>query len=189
MEAVKGFHDQLLSIISWKDNQAWSFSLPLQHTIFKKENLALLSFDLHGQGDPRCTKVKAVIYYCINLSSQQRSQRWQCSNLEEALKKIFDFTSAHSLCNECGMLLETGQPCQQCLFFVYYRKYQGMSNQLCAICQEDVVRTTLSCGHSFHLTCLTKMNPTGIRCPVCRQELTGEEVEDFFFQDDSLEEL
>ena len=43
--------------------------------------------------------------------------------------------------------------------------------QQCSICQEEdnVVRTTLPCNHSFHVHCITKWFRTGnTSCPLCR---------------------
>jgi len=54
-------------------------------------------------------------------------------------------------------------------------------NDLCAICQDGLVTpcTRLSrCGHHFHHTCITQWFGTSVRCPVCRNDIRGEEEEE-----------
>ena len=54
-------------------------------------------------------------------------------------------------------------------------------NELCAICQDGLVVpcTRLSrCGHHFHHACITQWFGTSVRCPVCRNDIRGEDEEE-----------
>lgn len=39
---------------------------------------------------------------------------------------------------------------------------------ICSICQEEVFRFELDCGHSFHINCLSEMEMKNAKCPNCR---------------------
>jgi hypothetical protein len=54
-------------------------------------------------------------------------------------------------------------------------------NELCAICQDSFVApcTRLSrCGHHFHDACITQWFGTSVRCPVCRNDIRGDDEEE-----------
>jgi hypothetical protein len=54
-------------------------------------------------------------------------------------------------------------------------------NEMCAICQEGLAArcTRLSnCGHHFHQACITQWFGTSVRCPVCRNDIRGEDEEE-----------
>jgi|UniRef100_A0A6C0JFU1 hypothetical protein len=54
-------------------------------------------------------------------------------------------------------------------------------NELCAICQDSFVGpcTRLSrCGHHFHQPCIMEWFGTSVRCPVCRNDIRGEDEEE-----------
>jgi hypothetical protein len=51
---------------------------------------------------------------------------------------------------------------------------------LCAICQDTMttsVRLT-RCNHHFHQTCITQWFGTSVRCPVCRNDIRGDDEEE-----------
>jgi len=51
---------------------------------------------------------------------------------------------------------------------------------LCAICQETMTTSArLSrCNHHFHQACITQWFGSSVRCPVCRNDIRGEEEEE-----------
>lgn len=54
------------------------------------------------------------------------------------------------------------------------------TDTMCAICQETVATSTrlLSCNHHFHHACITQWFSTSVRCPVCRNDIRGEDEEE-----------
>lgn len=49
------------------------------------------------------------------------------------------------------------------------------ANEQCAICRSDITgscnKSTTSCGHSFHFTCLARSMRSSSICPICRTDL------------------
>ncbi|CAN0504061.1 unnamed protein product, partial [Ectocarpus sp. 8 AP-2014] len=47
----------------------------------------------------------------------------------------------------------------------------------CAICRSDITgncnKSTTSCGHSFHFTCLARSMRSSSICPICRTDLAA----------------
>jgi hypothetical protein len=52
----------------------------------------------------------------------------------------------------------------------------------CAICQESVVREEgvqlQACLHQFHSTCIREWFTQSVRCPVCRNDIRGNDMEE-----------
>lgn len=167
----------------------WTFTLDDVHqTIFRGENLRIYYFEIRGGGDAKVHKnIIVIVGYGVNQSSRRRRKRWHCFTVREAIESLFRFVHDNTICIECGDLLQKDLPCLTCEFFRCYQKFQGL-DMTCAICQEKVYRTMLSCGHCFHYTCLTKMEPNNAKCPVCRQDFTNDELEDFFYPENDDED-
>lgn len=51
---------------------------------------------------------------------------------------------------------------------------------LCAICQDTMTASArlTRCNHHFHQECITQWFATSVRCPVCRNDIRGEEEEE-----------
>jgi hypothetical protein len=166
-----------------EESGSWFARIVTHHTVFQAENMAIDFVEVHGRGD-FSQQVLVVVYFRVNKSCQARIKRIDCENVEDAIKKILEIPQIYVVCIECGAILSKSDVCQNCEFFKAYGIYHGLVEQICAICQEQVYRTKLGCGHMFHYTCLTKLDPVSVKCPVCRTSLSVEEVEDIFYQND-----
>jgi len=51
---------------------------------------------------------------------------------------------------------------------------------VCAICQDTMVSSArlTRCNHHFHHTCITQWFGTSVRCPVCRNDIRGDDEEE-----------
>lgn len=191
-DPIRIFQDamgRLLKDIGEEDQ--WFFSLPTHHSVFRLDHISITSFELYGKGrwDSPETIVKIRLNYRLNQAGRRRRYRWVCKGLPDTIKFLLNLRREREVCLECGDIHRKGEKCDPCEFFRALRKAEG-SEVDCAICMEKVYRTMLGCGHSFHMTCLSKLELGSLRCPVCRVELTKEEMEEFFFgeEDDSDDE-
>lgn len=51
---------------------------------------------------------------------------------------------------------------------------------LCAICQDTMTTSTrlTRCNHHFHQACIVQWFGTSVRCPVCRNDIRGDDEEE-----------
>jgi hypothetical protein len=81
----------------------------------------------------------------------------------KTLKKI-------SLCRSCNNIIDTNdKTCQTCAIQLFIQKEKTE----CCICmdhEDTLLPYRLSCDHSFHFACLTKMKNKS--CPLCRKEFS-----------------
>ena len=54
------------------------------------------------------------------------------------------------------------------------------AGELCAICQDTMAISTrlVQCRHYFHHACITQWFGTSVRCPVCRNDIRGDDEEE-----------
>ena len=164
--------------------QTWCLSFPTTHSVFRGEHLWVVSFELYGKGvwsNPH-TRVSVRLSYCLgHWGGRILRTYWTCTGVEGAIKSLFDFLDKKDVCKECGCVKNKCDPCDPCEFFRAFRIARKAEAE-CVICLEKVYRTMLSCGHSFHITCLSGVDDSQgvVRCPMCRRELTKDEMEAFF---------
>lgn len=160
----------------------WCYHLIADHSIMRNSTMVVTWFQLSGLGgspDNNDQQVTLTVEFKVNKCLHPKVFKMVCTSLDTAIVSIFGFVNDYYVCANCGELVKTGATCDACQFFRAYQAY-NKQEYICAICQENVLRTMLKCGHAFHATCINKMEPVGIRCPVCRKELDEDEIEFFF---------
>ena len=189
-EAIALFQASITRSLGISTNE-WSYCMETRRTSLRGEELKINYFEFSGLGSLESSSpIAVVLSYSVNRSGKQKGTEWTCDNIYEAIKSLFNFTKDYKVCQECGTLMKIEDTCEPCIMFTCYQKYHGKET-MCAICQETVHRTVLMCGHSFHYTCITKLDPNAARCPMCRNEFTRCEVEEFFlteYDDDDVDD-
>ena len=139
--------------------------------------------------------IMLIIYYNVIHCSRDD----MISDIEINIKEhnrtemVFELLWNYKLCPECLFLIKKEEDvCKTCLFHKIRQQYgirKGYITEIetCMICQEPVYNTRLHCGHWVHRTCIIQLN-TGrwydesleLKCPMCRQDLTEQDEEQFF---------
>lgn len=89
--------------------------------------------------------------------------------LHKCIKKTIELLESISTCQSCNKIYQKNNTsiCTSCIIQLHYNKY----NTECSICYDEkanLLPYTLSCDHTFHFSCLTKMKQ--YKCPLCRKD-------------------
>lgn len=125
---------------------------------------------------------------CNNSVQTQKHTSPPMTSDQQAKVWVFSFLDTYSACVECGDIDNHGgnRVCRSCEFFVEYVRYKNTEPTVCAICQENVFRFALPCGHMFHKTCMNRMEHGACRtCPVCRADIPYSVICRIFDQEDA----
>lgn len=158
------------------------------------ENTFLINRVSFENGDDADTIVIVIYYNVIHCSKDDLISDIEIKREEKnRTEMVFDLLWEYKLCPECLFLIKKEEDvCKTCLFHKIRQQYglrKGYIKEIetCMICQEPVYDTRLHCGHYAHKTCIIKLNPSKwyddtleLKCPVCRQEFTEQDEENFF---------
>lgn len=145
-------------------------------------------------------KLGIVVTYKVLRCDSTFFMEYSYKNLqgaEDVIHAIFHCVYKMNLCQECFALTDSPHRlCSKCVAHKIREEYGRIflnmqQGEICAICQEIVYTTRLTCGHFFHKTCMVRLNKSrwfsdyclqtgAIRCPLCRQKLTEEDAYEFF---------
>ena len=177
-------------IVKSRCKGTWIYTVDLRSSCIYSDQFILLSAEISGEGS-----VKDFIKTRISYLTHQNSDKviWRCkkfNGLSKAVQYVWDFPENYSMCLNCCSLVKKDKSCEDCLFFQSFLK-QKNKKEICGICQEETYRTVLPCHHHFHKSCLLKMDPEDLKCPLCRHPVSEEIVCDLFddSDDDSQEEI
>jgi len=160
--------------------KCWHLDWDMARTVFQRDAMALEFVSFHGHRAPDDPNVHVRIGYRVNHSFKICIMEHKTSSLEKAFLWAWAFLENHYLCKECGSLLENHAKCTSCLFFEGYMQSKGRK-EVCAICQDPVVRYALPCGHMFHRLCLNRIPfSPDIRCPLCRADIPFDVICDLY---------
>lgn len=182
---IESFSRIIHEHIQGTEDEGWFVNFLVQHSVFSVENMMIT--DIHISQSSPARSICVCILYSINSSQKVHEKHWCAPTINQAIKDVFCFPLEYSVCTECGNLLYKKEECFSCTFFKSYNQFHQREECICAICQDPVFRTKLACGHLFHYTCLTKMSPEAAKCPVCRSNLTMDEMEHLFYSEDETE--
>jgi hypothetical protein len=105
--------------------------------------------------------------------------------LEKAMSYVLQLERNVFSCSECSRIYEKCQKdmtmCKDCTFFKIRHELNHKNDyEICSICQEDAYRFQLECGHHFHMGCLSKLNPSQLKCPNCRHPISKQFIRRYF---------
>ena len=116
--AVRQFFETLQNNVSTSPEGDWGYSLSVSHTIFRGENMLILSFDLQGKGlFTQGTPTTLTIEYRLNESLQSHVFQNSYSEVDSAITALFSFTKDYTVCLDCGELILRPAICVECEFF------------------------------------------------------------------------
>ena len=156
----------------------WFYHVDLKSSQFKMENLNFMSVSMSGKlkEDIDTMKITIKIEYSYGNSFKSTYQK-PSFGIENAFRDLLHMENTHTACKECSSLFEKEnektEVCKQCMFFVFRSKQKKDETKICSICQEEVFRYQLECGHSFHLGCLAGLNRKDAKCPNCRMGINS----------------
>lgn len=100
------------------------------------------------------------------------------SKLGKCVKKLLELYDTITLCRSCNSIYQNEQNnnssvCCTCLLQIFYHRNSKhpQDANTCSICLDEnasLLPYTLKCDHTFHFSCLAKMNDA--KCPLCRRE-------------------
>lgn len=95
--------------------------------------------------------------------------------LEPTLKEFVEHLNKKIYCRDCGKLgfdseyVEAEGQCVSCVLETLL--FLEKERQFCSICQTETPRyITLSCGHTFHRKCISKVLKN--KCPLCQRQIS-----------------
>ena len=152
----------------------WFFCQNTFSSQFKMDDLKLSDIVMRStpkDDDLNKMKIKLEIHYSYG-NAGSSIYRKTITGIENAFQLLFNLKETHCACKECSVLFEKGKDnlnfCKECKFFVAFSKMMKKEANICSICQEEVFRFELDCGHSFHINCLSGMEMKNAKCPNCR---------------------
>lgn len=169
-------------------DDVWSAFFPTNMSVFRADNLLVLSIELSGKGSwkSESSLVSIRLLYRLSHKGCIKTTHWVVKGISEAIDSLLSFMKNKEVCRECGRIKPKSSACNPCEFFKAFCKANDKEVD-CAICMEKVYRLMLSCGHSFHLTCLSNINDD--KCPMCRHQLSNEEYEYIFGEEDDCDDM
>lgn len=184
---------ELIEVIQKKINKTkgsetgnWYYDIDLSNSCINSDQYQLIEATILGDG--KLTDIIRVrINYIVNNSNKLYFRVKKIRGIENAIKYIWDFPENFSLCMNCCSLIKSNSVCKECLFFKSYLQYKNKCEN-CGICQEESFRVILSCNHHFHKSCLLKMDPEDLKCPLCRQPVDEDLICELFDEDDDDEQ-
>jgi hypothetical protein len=167
----------------------WEYIIDLRNSCVSSDQYVLLSAAILGEGNLQ-DLLKIKINYCVHNSQKVYCRVKKIRGIEGAIKYIWDFPDNFNLCMNCCALIKKDRQCEQCCFYKAYMEYK-CKKEVCGICQEESYRTILSCQHHFHRSCLLKMDPDDLKCPLCRHPVKEDIICNLFDEDvdDSDDEI
>jgi hypothetical protein len=163
----------------------WSYNVDLKNSCIASDQYTLVSAIIYGEGSIHdSVRVRVQYYVHPHLASQQYQGRCKkFKNIERAILYVWEFPERYRLCRDCCRLVKKDQECEACIFYKSFMIHKKKSEQ-CGICQEECFRIALECKHFFHKSCLVKMSPLDMKCPLCRHPVSEEVVSNLFDDDD-----
>lgn len=168
-----------------QEGKEWHYHIDLKSSQFKMENLNFKSVSMSGKFNKDFDKMKITtrIEYSYGNSFKSTYLKYSCG-VENAFHDLFTIEKTHRSCKECSVLFEkeneNTEVCKECLFFLFLSNQKKNEKKICSICQEEVYRYELECGHSFHLGCLAGLNRKDAKCPNCRMGINGKMKTEIF---------
>lgn len=144
----------------------WSYTVDLRNSCISSEQYHLFNAVFSGEGNIEDLVKVHVNYYIHDIHSIQTRFKI-LRGLQKAIEYVWSFPQMYLLCLDCCQLIKKDQECEECIFYKTFMQVQ-QKKQTCGICQEECFRTMLSCNHYFHRSCLIKMDPENLKCPLCR---------------------
>jgi hypothetical protein len=158
----------------------WQYDIDTKYSSYHIDNVHVHNIRMHGMDFDH---VYIQLFYTISRYSVTRTKTIPSDRLQNAVGKLWELIETYSLCPECCDLIEKGNSCKNCAFYLL-----SGTKETCSICQEICCRTRLSCGHFFHKVCLLNLEYDNLRCPNCRTPQTDDFIQYLFFNQDGYEE-
>lgn len=183
MKFLKSIHN-----IPEKDKY-WVFCQNTLLSQFKMDEIKIT--DIVMRGTPKddnfdTLKIKLEIHYSYG-NSGTSIYRKTIIGIENAFQLLFHLKETHVSCKECSILFEKTKDnldyCKECKFFVTFSKLMKKEPSICSICQDEVFRFELECGHSFHIGCLSGMEMKNAKCPNCRLGISKKTLKEIYKKD------
>lgn len=151
----------------------WYYHVDLNSSQFKINDLDIKKVSMRGKCKENIDTMQITTRIEYSFGNSYRSTYFKYSRgIETAFKDLLNIQTTHCACKECSTLFEKEkedtQVCKECMFFLFLSKEKKNEAKICSICQEEVYRYELECGHSFHLGCLAGMEKKDAKCPNCR---------------------
>jgi hypothetical protein len=193
-KAIEKLENYLSTLIQKNSHrEEWHHYIDIENTGYSIDHLKLQDIIIEMTNE-KCTgnkdnhrKYKINIRYQIGNSEKDYCHCRLENTLKEVAKFILDFGDMYKICMDCGILITKDKSCVDCEFFRILNEYRGITNNVCSICHETVLRTMLPCGHYFHYVCILQLEKKNIKCPNCRFPIP-KHVCDSLFRDEDEEQ-
>lgn len=160
----------------------WSYHVDLKNSCIASDQYSLLNAMIYGEGSIHDI-VRVRVQYFVHNSQRTMGRCKKFRHIERAILYIWDFPDQYRLCQDCCRLIKKEEECEACIFYKSFMIHKS-KKQNCGICQEECFRICLECKHYFHKSCLIKMSPIDMKCPLCRHPVSDEVVSDLFDNED-----
>jgi hypothetical protein len=167
------------------EGKEWFYHIDLNSSQFKIEDLNVKKVSMRGKCKENVDTMRITTKIEYSYGNSYRSTCFKYSfGIENAFNDLFTIETTHRACKECSTLFqkekEDTEVCKQCMFFVFLSKQKKNEKKICSICQEEVFRYELECGHSFHIGCLAGLEKKDAKCPNCRMGINGKMKTEIF---------
>lgn len=148
------------------------------------ENYYIIEARIIGEGNIDDLMIVEIKFKLTGNINEVYTRRKKLRGVENAILYIWNFQQNHHLCLDCCQLNKNDSECENCIFYKSFMIFNNIK-QLCGICQEETYRIQLNCNHFFHRSCLLKLDPNHLKCPLCRHPLDEDVIVDLFDDHDS----
>lgn len=191
-KVIEKLESMIRMVIPNGPHKSWEYYIDIENTGFHIDYLKFQAIFIEGTTPGSCSgnnqyKCKVSINYNIGNSSKDYERHYDFEDLKEAAKFVLEFVDIHKVCMDCGRLIRKEQTCRDCEFFGVFHEYRGITNNVCSICQETVLRRMLPCGHYFHHVCILQLDNKNIKCPNCRTPIPKYVCDVLFREEDDLD--